>query len=105
MTPQECGNRTDVRSAAVLCADGSGMLFESEQGMDVSVLPYTAHELENARHPFELPGAVKTVVRCSCGQMGIGGDDSWGAKPHEQYLCRLVPGTPFRFSFCGVRRR
>ncbi len=29
-------------------------------------------------------------------QMGVGGDNSWGAFPHEQYL---IPATKMNFSF------
>lgn len=52
--------------------------------MTFSALPYTPHELENARHLYELPrDDNKTVVRCAAFQRGVGGDNSWGAKPHE----------------------
>ena len=100
--PQECGNRTGVRWAEVTDENGLGIRFSSEDGMDVSVLPYTPHEVENARHAYELPPVTKTVVRCSIGQMGVGGDDSWGAKTHPEHLCRLVPGQTFRFVFEGI---
>ena len=53
--------------------DGTGLLFETRKPMDFSALPYTPHELENARHSFELPRAGKTVVRTALRQMGVGG--------------------------------
>ena len=93
--PQECGNRTGVRWAEVTDENGLGMRFSSEDGMNVSVLPYTPREGENARHAYELPPVTKTVVRCTIGQMGVGGDNSWGAKPHPEHLCRLAPGQTF----------
>jgi beta-galactosidase len=102
LVPQECGNRTGVRHAAVLNAAGDGLVFVCEEGMDMSALPYTAHELELAHHAFALPPITKTVVRCSMGQMGVGGDDSWGATPHDEFLCRLAPKTSFRFTFYGA---
>jgi len=34
----------------------------------------------------ELPGINYTWVRILAKQMGIGGDDSWGAPVHEPYL-------------------
>mgnify|MGYP000405807081 CR=1 FL=1 len=37
-------------------------------------------------HPYELPQIHYTVVRVAKGQMGIGGDDSWGAYTHPEYL-------------------
>ena len=104
--PQECGNRTGVRWAEVTNLRGRGLRFlcEGEDGMETSVLPYTPHELENARHPNELPPVYNTVVRVARQQMGVGGDDSWGAKTHEEYLLNVEKPLVFRFSFEAVVR-
>ena len=68
--------------------------------MTFSALPYTPHELENARHLYELPrDDSKTVVRCAAFQRGVGGDNSWGAKPHENACPVVTAGMQFRFSF------
>lgn len=101
--PQECGNRTGVRWAEVTDHRGLGLRFAGGP-MEVSVLPYTPHELENARHPNELPPVYNTVVRVSLQQMGVGGDDSWGARTHPEYLLDVSRPLSFRFSFEGVRR-
>ena len=85
LVPQECGNKTGVRWAKVTDRKGRGMLFKSDK-MEFSALPYTPHEIQNAAHPFELPKVHYTVVRASMQQMGVGGDDSWGAKTHPEYL-------------------
>lgn len=100
--PQECGNRTGVRWAKVTDTEGKGLLLTAASGADCSVLPYTPHEIENAYHSYQLPPVYETVVRCSIGQMGIGGDDSWGAKTHPEYLTRLEKGTTFTFTFQGI---
>lgn len=104
--PQECGNRTGVRWAEVTDYRGRGLRFlcAAENGMETSVLPYTPHELENARHPNELPPVYNTVVRVARQQMGVGGDDSWGAKTHEEYLLNVEKPLVFRFSFEAVVR-
>lgn len=101
LRPQECGNKTGVRWATVCDLRGRGLRFEGD-GMYFSALPYTPHELENALHPYELPPVHYTVVRCALAQMGIGGDDSWGALTHPEYL--LPAGKPlhFEFSFRGI---
>ena len=96
LRPQECGNKTGVRRADVTDFRGRGLRFEGD-GIYFSALPYTPHEIENALHPYELPPVHYTVVRCSLAQMGIGGDDSWGAKTHPEYL--LPSGKPMHFSF------
>lgn len=101
LVPQECGNKTGVRYARVTDEKGRGMLFTGE-GMNFSALPYTPHELENAMHPYELPKRHYTVIRLSGEQMGIGGDDSWGARTHEEYLCDVSGKKEFTFSFKGV---
>ncbi|MCD7717680.1 MAG: DUF4981 domain-containing protein [Lachnospiraceae bacterium] len=99
LVPQECGNKTGVRWAKVTDMRGHGLLFWSDAaGMEFSALPYTSHELENAAHAYELPPVYYTVVRAALGQMGVGGDDSWGSRPHEEY--RLRADQPLDFTFC-----
>ena len=100
--PQECGNRTGVRWAKITDSQGKGLMIEGSPVADCSVLPYTPHEIENAYHSYQLPPVYETVVRCSIGQMGVGGDDSWGAKPHKEYLLKLNKGDCFTFSFRGI---
>lgn len=86
LIPQECGNRTGVRFLEVSDNNGEGLVFSSVlQPFECSVLPYSAYELENAMHQEELPRAHYTWVRILAAQMGVGGDDSWGAPVHEQY--------------------
>ena len=70
--------------------------------MNFSALPYTPHELEAAAHPYELPPVHYTVVRVSSHQMGIGGDDSWGAKVHPEYLTDVSSPMKFTFRFRGL---
>lgn len=84
--PQECGNRMDVRWVEVTDADGQGLRFETEGvPFENSVLPCSAYELEAATHREELPKAHYSWVRILESQMGVGGDDSWGAPVHEEY--------------------
>ena len=84
--PQECGNRMDVRWVEVTDADGQGLCFETEGvPFENSVLPCSAYELEAATHREELPKAHYSWVRILESQMGVGGDDSWGAPVHEEY--------------------
>ena len=105
MVPQECGAKEEVRWAKVTDRKGRGMLFEMDEHngpMMFSALPYTPHEMENAMHPYELPEVHYTVVRVAKGQMGIGGDDSWGARTHEEYLLRTDKKMEFSFVFKGL---
>lgn len=101
LVPQECGNKTKVRWAKVMDRRGRGMLFSGEN-LNFSALPYTPHEIENARHPYELPPVHYTVVRVAGGQMGVGGDDSWGAPVHPEYHLDVNQKMEFSFTFRGI---
>ena len=101
LMPQECGNRTGVRWADITDAKGRGLRLWLNGG-EFSALPYTPHELENAAHGFELPPVSYTVLKMSAIQMGVGGDDSWGARTHEEYLPDITGPLEFRFSFRGI---
>ncbi len=101
LVPQECGNKCDVRYARVTDKRGHGMMFFGEP-FNFSALPYSPHELENALHPYELPQVHYTYVRAALMQMGIAGDDSWGAKPHKEFLLPTEGRLHFEFFFRGI---
>ena len=101
LRPQEAGNRTGVRWARVTDERGHGLLLTAETPMELSVLPWTPFEVENAAYPVDLPPIQRTVIRPALMRRGVGGDDSWGARTHEEYL--LPRGRlEFTFSFQGV---
>lgn len=106
LRPQECGNKMDVYEARVTDSKGKGIEFTGD-GMCFSALPYTPEDIECARHSYELKRPEHTVVRVSLAQMGVGGDDSWGAKTHEEFLVinQVEPNygeLEFEFSFKGI---
>lgn len=101
MVPQECGNKTGVRYAKVTDRLGRGMIFAGD-AMHFSALPYTPHEMENAMHSFELPEIHYTVVRMALSQMGVGGDNSWGARTHDEYLLDVASKVEFTFWMKGI---
>lgn len=100
--PQESGNRTGVRWATVTDARGVGLRLSAvDEPMELSVLPWTPFEVENAAHPTELPPIQRTVLRPALLRRGVGGDNSWGAMTHPEYL--LPDGDlTFRFAFQGI---
>lgn len=99
LRPQECGNHTGVRWAQITRNDGLGLRFAADTPMDFSALPYTPHELENADHAYALPRAGgKIIVRAALRQIGVGGDDTWGARTHDEYLIHPVPGQALHFT-------
>lgn len=115
VTPQEYGNKTGVRYAKVMDDTGRGLLFTCNTGdnrnknkekgnkipMEFSAIPYTPHQLDLANHNYELPKIHHTVIRASLKQMGVAGDDSWGAKTHEEFLVKNE-NLHFEFSLQGI---
>ncbi|BBI35916.1 beta-galactosidase [Cohnella abietis] len=99
LVPQESGNRTGVRRLCVTNADGCGIEIKAlpSAPLECNVSPYTAFELENATHRWELPNINYTVLTVSGCQMGVGGDDSWGAPVHNEYL--IPSNQRIEFSF------
>ncbi len=90
--PQEAGTRCAVKRATV-----GNISIEAEDEMTISISPWTSEEIGNAGHPDELPPVAKTVVRVLKGMTGVGGDDSWGALPHEKDMFRIKNGDYFTF--------
>ena len=98
LNPQECGNRTGVRYVKVTDGQGGGLEFFCEkEPFEMSVLPYSAAELEHAMHLEELKEPSYTWVRIAAKQMGVGGDDSWGAPVHAEY--KINPKEPMTLAF------
>jgi beta-galactosidase len=99
VSPQEYGNRTDTRWLAVRDGEGYGLLFLGEPDFEFSALPYSAEDLtldrRGAKHPPEIPKREATCLTLDDAQMGVGGDDSWGARVHPQYT---IPAKAYRYS-------
>lgn len=75
-----------MRYVDVYEENGTGLNFKAnKQPFEMSVLPYNDYELDNAMHREELPESTYTWVRIAAKQMGVGGDDSWGAPVHQEF--------------------
>ncbi|MDY6282065.1 MAG: glycoside hydrolase family 2 TIM barrel-domain containing protein [Erysipelotrichaceae bacterium] len=102
VVPQETGNHIDVRWAEITNEHGHGIRFTAtDYTMNFSAIPYTPEQLEAAMHWYDLPKPYYTVVRCSLAQEGVGGDNSWGAKTHPQFMIDSSRHLHFSFSFKG----
>ncbi len=99
--PQECGNHMDVRFATVTDAKGRGIKVWGES-LNLSVLPYTPHELDNATHTNELPPILYTWLRIGQMQMGVAGDNTWGAQTHPEFCIDNSHELVVDFSFKGI---
>ena len=95
--PGEQGYRTDCRRLTV--GDVTVMAVGAPFGFNV--WPYPQTMLEGKKHQWELSEADELTVNVDAVQMGVGGDNSWGARPHGRYL----PGAgTYRLSFVLLSR-
>ena len=101
--PQECGNKMQVRRASLTNAAGAGLAIIGKPQFELNALPYTPFELEANDHVYKLPPSNKTVVRINYKQMGVGGDDSWGSKPHPQYMLQANREYEFTFTLKAIQ--
>jgi beta-galactosidase len=94
--PGESGNKVEVRWVALTSKKGVGLLAVGLPLLSVNALHHTTDDLQAAEHPFQLPKRDITVLNLDFKQQGVGGDDSWGAWPHEQFL---IPCREQTYSF------
>ncbi|MFX3661632.1 MAG: glycoside hydrolase family 2 TIM barrel-domain containing protein [Ectobacillus sp.] len=96
--PQESGNRTGVRRVSITNGDRHGIKISSvKEPLECNLSPYTAFELEHANHHYELPNVHYTVVTVAGRQMGVGGDDSWGAPVQKEHIISASQNMEFEF--------
>ncbi|RMH03228.1 MAG: DUF4981 domain-containing protein [Planctomycetota bacterium] len=87
--PQENGHRCDTRWLALRDPAGAGLLAAAlGPTLGWNALLWTTDEIEAAAHPYELPPSDRIEVHLDHRHMGVGGDDSWGSRPHEPFLIR-----------------
>ncbi len=102
IVPQTCGNRTEVRWIRLFNELDKGITFTSgNRPLQVTVLNNSETELENAQHIYELPAPEYTYVNICGAMMGVGGDDSWGAPVHQEYMVSSEKKVEFSFSIRG----
>lgn len=99
--PQENGNRADVHWFTITNKQGDGIKFKSDNVFNFSVFPFKYSELshyseDTNKHGSEIKPDGITSLNIDHLQMGVGGDNTWGAKTHEQYT--IWPGV-FSYSF------
>jgi beta-galactosidase len=94
--PQETGNKVEVRWAAITNASGAGLLAAGLPLLSVNALHHSAEDMDQAGHHHQMPTRPETYLNLDWRQMGLGGDDSWGALPLEKYRIKAGP-LAYRF--------
>ena len=88
--PQESGYKTDIRWFSITNDKGAGLRIEGVQPICFSAINHSDESLDpgltkKQQHPSDLPSDNNVYVHIDLKQRGLGGDNSWGALPHEQY--------------------
>ncbi len=94
--PGETGNKADARWLAVTDKTGAGLLVIGQPQLSVNALHYGTEDLNAGKHPFQLSPREHTVLNIDRLQMGVGGDNSWGAWPHKEFL---IPSQDYSYRF------
>lgn len=100
--PQESGNKTEVRWAELTDNEGFGIRVEGEGLLNVSALDVTPGMLDPGMEKHNMhqnsiwPDRWSVYLNVDLGQRGLGGDNSWGATPHQPY--RMFP-KDFKYTY------
>ena len=94
--PQETGNKTDVRWVTLTNDRGIGLLAVGMPLLSVNALHYTTDDLQSAKHSYQMTRRDFVTLNLDLQQMGVGGDNSWGARPHDEF--QLKP-QPYSYGF------
>ncbi|MCK9451610.1 MAG: DUF4981 domain-containing protein [Bacteroidales bacterium] len=98
---QETGNKTDVRWATLTDNDGQGLMISSAeplninaQQFDTDLLNHVSQEVHN--HGGSIVPTDIISLHIDYKQIGVGGDNSWGARTHAQYS---LPAKSYNYSY------
>jgi beta-galactosidase len=88
--PQESGYKTDVRWLTLTDKNGLGVRIEGMQPICFSATNMRTEDLDpgltkKQQHPTDIKPRNEVYLNVDLKQRGVGGDNSWGALPHEQY--------------------
>ncbi|MCB0687192.1 MAG: DUF4981 domain-containing protein [Saprospiraceae bacterium] len=102
--PQENGYKTDVRWVQFENSMGNGIRLEGKDLVCFSAHHQTVGDFDPGltkaqRHTIDIENRPNVFVNLDYKQMGVGGDDSWGARIHKEYL---LPPADYHYSFILV---
>ena len=89
ISPQENGNKTEVRWATFRNDEGKGLMAVGMELLSMSALHYTIEDLSQekrgTKHDIDLQERDFVALNLDYKQTGVGGDNSWGARTHKKY--------------------
>jgi len=98
--PQENGNKTDVRWFSLTDDSGDGLLIVCGN-MNFGVSHFLPEDFDNGpekaqRHTYDMKPRSLVSLNIDYLQMGVGGDNSWGARPHQEFT---IPVKDYIYSY------
>ena len=107
--PQENGNKTEVRWMSLTDTAGQGLMVVGQPYVSTSAYLFPTEDLDepglrkSQRHLSDIQFKDMVTWNIDLKQMGVGGDTSWGAYPHQPYL---IPAErmSFSFRFCPAKQ-
>ncbi|MGL5787886.1 MAG: glycoside hydrolase family 2 TIM barrel-domain containing protein [Bacteroidales bacterium] len=103
--PQETANKCDVRWLSLCDNSGNGLLITGDKPLSVSAWNTTQDKLDHIPFPIERKhgGSIQKEdfvwLNIDAEQMGVGGDNSWGAQVHPEYTITPLKRT---YSFTTI---
>ncbi|HYG35386.1 MAG TPA: glycoside hydrolase family 2 TIM barrel-domain containing protein [Clostridia bacterium] len=94
--PGETGNKVNVRWLALANDKGIGLMAVGLPLLSANALHYGTEDLNAGKHAFELPRRDYITLNLDLKQQGVGGDDSWSAWPHDEFL---IPCKEYSYGF------
>jgi beta-galactosidase len=106
--PQDNGHKTDARWVALSTDKGTGLLVVADSLIEFTALNNLVEDFDagpdknlNFKHTIDIKPRELVELHIDFKEMGLGGDNSWGAKPHNEY--NLFPSVAgYRFGFTLV---
>lgn len=99
---QETGNHCDVRWVALRNAAGEGLLVTGEEPLSVSAWNFPQEDIDyrpsqvERRHGGSILKKDMVWLNIDHRQMGVGGDNTWGAQVHPEYT---ITPHEWKYSF------
>ena len=92
IAPEENGNKTDTRWLVLKDKEGYGLMIAGSPLLSFSALHYSQDDLDREErdgyHTIDLEKKEEIFLNIDLEQMGVGGDNSWGARTHAEYTIK-----------------
>jgi beta-galactosidase len=88
--PQESGYKTDTRTIQLTDGTGYGVEVIGLQPLSFSAMPQLTEDFDEGtikknRHTTDIIKRRFVCLHVDLAQRGVGGDNSWGAQPHDEF--------------------